>query len=72
VKSKIQKVMNDYFVYIPPSLVEQLRWKDGDEIIVDTTLDCYPKGEVTSITLANITRHFDIVEESNDESKTRV
>jgi antitoxin component of MazEF toxin-antitoxin module len=69
-RSKIQKVVNDYFVYIPPSMIEELGWEDGDEILVDTTLDCYPKGEVTSITLANITKHSTIIEGTDNESNS--
>jgi hypothetical protein len=63
-KSKIKQIDNEYFISIPHSLIHELNWGDGDEILVETTLDCYPSGEVNSIILANLTKHNSIVEES--------
>jgi antitoxin component of MazEF toxin-antitoxin module len=63
-KSKVKQIDNEYFIPIPNSLIQELTWEDGDEILVETTLDCYPNGEVNSIILANITKHNSIVEES--------
>lgn len=68
-KSHIQKVEDGYFIPIPDEMLNQLGWELDDEILLETTLDCYPKGEVTSIILANITKNSTIVEGDDNESK---
>lgn len=58
-KTKIQKMGNGYFIPIPDEILKELNWNEGDDVSVETTLDCYDAGEMTSIIIANVTKGFD-------------
>lgn len=51
---------SSYFLTIPQELIEELGWEEGDVVNIETTLDCYPTGEVTSIVIANETKNPEI------------
>lgn len=71
-KTKIKGFGNYYYVRISDELLKELDWKKGDEMLAETTLDCYPNGEVTSIVLANITKHRDVVEEDEIQVSSKL
>lgn len=58
-KTKIQKMGNDYFIPIPDEILKELNWNEDDDVSVETTLDCYDDDEMTSIVIANVTKGFD-------------
>jgi bifunctional DNA-binding transcriptional regulator/antitoxin component of YhaV-PrlF toxin-antitoxin module len=60
-KTKIENHNGQYFVIIPDELLTELGWKYGDEVRLETTLDLYDNGDVTSIVIANMTKHPDII-----------
>lgn len=49
-----------YSLIIPQELIKELGWEEGDEVFFETTLDCYPSGEATSIIVANKTKNPNI------------
>ena len=54
------------YIIVPHILVEKMSWKEGDTIDVDITDNCFDWGEVSSITLRNLTKEEDdIRDESN-------
>jgi len=46
----------DAFVTIPAELIERMGWKDGDEISLAMTDNCFDWGSVPSIILRNLTK----------------
>jgi bifunctional DNA-binding transcriptional regulator/antitoxin component of YhaV-PrlF toxin-antitoxin module len=60
-KTKIENHNGEYFVIIPDELLAELGWSEGDDVRFETTMDLYDNGDVTSIVIANMTKHPDIV-----------
>jgi formylmethanofuran dehydrogenase subunit D len=52
---------SSFFLKISQEFIKELGWEEGDEVKVETTLDCYPSGEITSIIIANVTKNQDIL-----------
>jgi hypothetical protein len=62
-KTKITRSSNPvnyYFLPLPDRVLESLGWEEHDEVAIETTLDCYPSGEITSIILINLTKNKEV------------
>lgn len=55
-KTNIQKIDGEFFIFIPDDLMNELDWQNNDEVSIETTLDCFDDKEVTSIIVANLSK----------------
>ena len=45
-------------IVLPPTVVEELDWREGDKIDIDTTRGCFDWGIVPEITLRNLSKEM--------------
>jgi hypothetical protein len=53
-------LLDTYYVNLPATYMKELGWEEGDEVLLEKTLDCYVTGEITSIVVGNVTKHPEI------------
>ena len=55
--AEVQEAENgDAIINLPDELMEQMGWKEGDNIGFEETMNCFDWGEVKSLILRNLSK----------------